>query len=210
MKLNIKDALNNIYNNTWLTSYLTVARQVSIPPIVVSYQDDALVNINNLRSSLYQFRYRFQNKDNTLSTWSSYSKIPSPVNPDDLASDVDPTKNNNILLTIPDSGNADVTKIQIAGRVLVANDVFSDDLLIKVIDKVAESIGDNSSVDYYFYNDSSYPPTDIQESLQLFDYVPDIANTQELLNGNVIIYGGITLGYDKDTVLDVESSISTF
>lgn len=210
MKLNIKDALNNIYNNTWLTDYLTVARQVSIPPIVVSYQDDALVNINNLRSSLYQFRYRLRNRDNTLSTYSSYSKITSPVNPDDLASDVDPTKNNNILLTIPDSGNADVTKIEIVARVLIANDIFSGDLLIKVIDKEAESIGDNSSVDYRFYNDSSYPPTDIQESLQLFDYVPDIANTQELLNGNVIIYGGITIGYDKDTVLDVEASTSLF
>jgi len=210
MKLNIKDALDNVYGTAWVTDFLTVARQVSIPPIQPSYEDDALVEINNLRSTLYQFRYRWQYKDNTISTWSSYSKIPSPKNPDDLASDVDPTKNNNILLSIPDSGNTDVVKVQVAARVLIAPDVFSDDFLIKVLDKVVDNIGDNSPVNYYFYNDSSYPFTDLAESRLLFDYVPDLANTQELLNGNVIIYGGITLGYDKDVVLDVESNISLF
>lgn len=210
MKLNIKDALDNVYGTAWVTDFLTVARQVSIPPIQPSYEDDALVEINNLRSTLYQFRYRWQYKDNTISTWSSYSKIPSPKNPDDLASDVDPTKNNNILLSIPDSGNTDVVKVQVAARVLFAPDVFSDDFLIKVLDKVVDNIGDNSPINYYFYNDSSYPLTDVEESRLLFDYVPDLANTQELLNGNVIIYGGITLGYDKDVVLDVESNISLF
>lgn len=210
MKLNIKDAIDNYYNNAWLTNYLTVAREVTIPQIVVSYQDDALVEINNLRSQLFQFRYRYQYRDNTLSTWSAYSNIPSPVNPDDLASDVDPTKNNNIKLTIPNAGNGDVFKIQIAARTLLAPDVFSDDFLIKVINKIEESIGDNSEVNYTFYNDSSYPLTDVEESRLLFDYVPDLANTQELLNGNVIIYGGITLGYDKDLVLDVESATSLF
>lgn len=210
MKLNIKDALDNVYGTAWVTDFLTVARQVSIPPIQPSYEDDALVEINNLRSTLYQFRYRWQYKDNTISTWSSYSKIPSPKNPDDLASDVDPTKNNNILLSIPDSGNTDVVKVQVAARVLFAPDVFSDDFLINVIDKFKNNIGDNTEIQYKFYNDSSYPFTDLAESRLLFDYVPDLANTQELLNGNVIIYGGITLGYDKDVVLDVESSISLF
>lgn len=210
MKLNIKDALDNYYVDNWTTNYLTVARPVSIPQIVVSYQDDALVEINNLRSQLFQFRYRYQYRDNTLSTWSAYSNIPSPINPDDLASDTDPTKNNNILLTIPDAGNGDVFKIQIAARTLLAPDVFSDDFLIKVINKIEESIGDNSEVNYTFYNDSSYPLTDVEESRLLFDYVPDLANTQELLNGNVIIYGGITLGYNKDLVLDVESATSLF
>ena len=58
---------------------------------------------------------------------------------------------------------------------------------------------DNADFSYSFYNDSTYPSIDINESIQLFDYVPDIAWAQELLNGNVLGYANITEGYDKDT-----------
>lgn len=70
------------------------------------------------------------------------------------------------------------------------------------VDIIASAISalDNLDLAYSFYNDSTYPVIDIEESIQLFDYVPDEANAQAMPNGNVLVYGGITEGYDKDTV----------
>lgn len=64
----------------------------------------------------------------------------------------------------------------------------------------ATSGNDNINFSYSFYNDSTYPDIDIEESIELFDYVPRSANAQALLNGNVLAYIGITEGYNKDTI----------
>lgn len=68
---------------------------------------------------------------------------------------------------------------------------------------------DNISFLYYFYNDGTYPVIDVAESTQLFDYVPELANAQEMANGNVLIYGGITEGYDNTLVPNVVNTIFT-
>lgn len=62
------------------------------------------------------------------------------------------------------------------------------------------SDNDNIAFGYSFYNDSTYPTIPIDESIQLFDYVPPYANAQEMPNGNILAYIGITEGYDKDTI----------
>ena len=68
-----------------------------------------------------------------------------------------------------------------------------------MLDKSVLSIANNDLYTYRFYNDKAYLPVDVKESDQLFDYVPLAANAQELLNGNVPIYGGTTFDFDKIT-----------
>jgi len=68
---------------------------------------------------------------------------------------------------------------------------------------------DNFSYQYSFYNDGTYPVIDINESTQLFDYVPDAANAQEMPNGNVVMYGGITEGYDRILQPNVVNTVLT-
>ena len=205
MKINIKDALNRIYGVDWIVDYLTVARPMPLIAPTCVYKNDATVNINNLRKKLYQFRYRWVYKDFTKSTWSPYSKLFAPAIPDDVATDIDEQKNNRIDVTI-DSGNPDVVKVEIAAR-QTQSPSFSDNFLIKTIDKVVDLLPNNTLIVYQFFNDSSYPLIDLNEANLLFDYVPKISNTQELLNGNVIIYGGITEGYNFDETLDVDLTV---
>jgi len=68
---------------------------------------------------------------------------------------------------------------------------------------------DNFGYQYSFYNDGTYPTIDINESIQLFDYVPDVANAQEMPNGNVVMYGGITEGYDRTLNPNVSNTVLT-
>ena len=208
MKLNIKEAIdvNKTYNGNWKKKYLTVGRLMPMISPICKYESDSTTYINNLRSKLYQFRYRWVYRDFTKSTWSPWSRLFAPVDVDILATEIDPTKNNRISI-VYQSGDSDVVKIEIASRQSI-DTTFSDPFLVKTVDKVTESVPDNNSIDYKFYNTEAYSYVDIAESNQLFDYVPLKANTQELLNGNVVIYGGITEGRTPDISLNVAKTLS--
>lgn len=207
MKLNVKDALANLYGTNWLEEYLTVNRVTPPLPPQCSYEDDATVTINNLKSKLYQFRYRYWYKDNNKSTWSSWGKLFAPTNPDDLAVNTDPTKNNRIDVIV-NTGADDCIKIEIAFRQSEATN-FSDPYSAVVLDKTDLSIIDNGLYTFQFFNDGAYPPVDVEISNLLWSNVPQKANAMELLNGNVIDYGGTTEGYDYDEVQDIDVTIST-
>jgi hypothetical protein len=207
MKLNLKDALADLYGMDWIVDYITVNRTTPSLPPQCSYADDVTVTINNLKSKLYQFRYRYWYKYNNKSTWSSWSKLFAPADPDDLAVDTDPTKNNRIDIIV-NTGGLDCIKIEIAFRQSESTN-FSDPYSAVVLDKNELSIIDNGLYTFHFFNDGGYPPIDILLSNLLWSYVPQLANAMELLNGNVIDYGGVTEGYDYDEEQDIDVTIST-
>ncbi len=206
MKLNLKEAeaVNKTYNGNWKKKYLTVARPMPLLSPICKYEDDATTTINNLRSKLYQFRYRWVYRDNTKSSWSPWSRLFAPADVDTLANDVNPTKNNRISIEYY-TGAADVVKVEIASRQSI-DTVFSDPFLVKTIDKTG--LPSDTTQEYKFYNTEAYPYIDLSESNQLFDYVPLKANAQELLNGNLIIYGGITEGRTPDVTINAAQSLS--
>jgi len=193
MKLNIKEAKasGKTYGTAWKKEYLTVARKMPTIAPVCQYGDSA-ETANNLRSKLFQFSYRWVYKDNTKSTWSPWSKLFAPFNITDLNLDADPTKNNVISVSY-NTGSLDCYKIEISARETVAVG-FSDRMIVSVLDKSKLAMPSNATRVYNFFNDGSYPFADNTESIQLFDYVPKKANTQELLNGNILAYGGILEG----------------
>ena len=206
MKLNIKEAevAGKTYNGNWKKKYLTVARPMPLVSPICKYEDDATTTINNLRSKLYQFRYRWVYRDFTKSTWSPWSRLFAPNDIDTLATEIDPTKNNRISITYQ-TGDDDVVKVEIASRQSI-DTTFSDPFLVETVDKAG--VPDNSSYEYLFYNTEAYPYVDVAESNQLFDYIPLKANTQELLNGNVVIYGGITEGRTAGITPSVSKTLS--
>lgn len=203
--INEKDAINNLYGTNWKQEYITVARPMPLLSPIVSYQNDAAVLVNNLRKTLYEFRYRWVYKDLTKSTWSPYSKLIAPSNPDDIATNIDPTKNNYISVEVL-TGDADVIKIQIAAREILGANVFSDDYIISTIEKGGEVLS-NSIYTHKFFNDAAYEFVDPDESLLLFDYVPLKAYTQALPNGNVLAYAAVTEGINFNFNMDVDGSV---
>lgn len=169
------------------------------PPLVapiVAYDSDPLVKVNNLRKKLYQFMYRPVYKDNYKSTWSPISKVQLPSNGYSIVTDIDPTKNNVILVTVQAPLGADFEKIEIAAR--QSNGiVWTDFFIVDTLNKNDYDIDEGATYTYRFYNDT--PPTflDPDDAELQFDRVPDEANTQALANGNVLVYGGITEGFNQ-------------
>lgn len=195
--INIKSALDNLYGSDWMEDYLDVAKAPSYIPIQCAYEDDSTVIINNLKNRYNKFKYRYWYADNLKSTWSSISIMPLPYKYTEQAIDTDQTKNCRIGL-IFQTGTTDVIKIELAAAENIGN-TFSDYFSIQILDKDLLSIPSNNTYIHNFYNDEAYNYVDVEESILDFDRVPNLANTQELLNGNVIVYGGITEGYNPVT-----------
>lgn len=162
------------------------------------------VSVNNVRNSLFQFKYRFVFKNFEKTVWSSASIVPLP-NQDTLQlTEDDFTKNIRISVSMS-TGGLDVEKIELAAR-QTKDGITSDWFLINSFDKAELSIADKDIFTFNFYNDGLYSTIDVLESLLLQDYVPQTAKAQEMINGNTPIYGAITEGYDKvNTNLEMSS-----
>jgi len=105
-----------------------------------------------------------------------------------------PNIDNNIEIQVT-GGGEDYQAIEIAGQFNI-NNVWGDFFLIDSLDRTQYNISPLATYNYYFFNDGAYTPIDPQETDLYFSWLPNKANTLELLNGNVLIYGGITDGYN--------------
>ncbi len=201
MKLNIKEATvsGKTYGTNWKKEYLTVARKMPLLSAQCQYSDDSSRNINTLKNKVYQFRYQWVYNDDTKSCWSPWSKLFAPANVDTLSNEINPTLNNVIYVDMPAVGG-DIKEVRIGARHSIV-DTFSDTFLVDTLTTSqfnALTSTTSGLKRYNFFNTEAYPFIDKSEDAFLFDYVPVKANAQELLNGNVLIYGGITEGVTFD------------
>lgn len=187
--------------------FITAAKSPPLQPATVSYGNDADRSTNSLRKKLYQLRYRWKYDDFSRSTWSAWSDTPLPAGLIGTDNDSDPTKNNFIATTVT-TGKKNVTDIEIGFRELFGNG-WSDMLFDISLNKSELSISDEVEYQYNFYNDNIPTEVDTREANLLFDYFPLLAKSMVLANGNVLVYGAITEGYDNllQSELDVEMSV---
>ena len=197
-KLNINRFLAGTYTTVY-RSFIDVAKMPPSNPIKAAYGADTTVNNNNLNNGLYQFIYRFVYDDNEKSVWSTGSELPLPYLPNNDGSIANAKYLNNYISLWFPTGDVNVKSIELAFRE-TRDGATSDYMLITSLSKSSLSIGSNDVYNYNFYKSGVYTFVDKVEQILLFDYVPLKANTQELLNGETLIYGGITEGYNNTAV----------
>lgn len=196
-------------------TYTPVTRQIidvhkippSIPPSAV-YDNDNTRTSNFLQKKIFRFKYRWVYDDNFKSTYSPISAIPLPANI--LNTDfTNVITNNNVISISAQSGPKNVKAVEIAVSIQNSTNVFSRFQTAESLDKEAEGISDNSSFNYNFYNDSTFPYISDRESLLTFDWVPPYAKAQEMPNGNALVYGAIREGYDRTLDPNVTITVNT-
>jgi hypothetical protein len=186
------------YGTSWKLEYILVAKAPPIMPPKVVYENDTTVNVNNVRNTLFQFCYRYVYDNNEKSVWSARSIVPLPQQDTLLLTSDIPTNNARISVSTS-TGGIDVRAIEIAFRE-TTNGFTTDWYLISSFNKEVLSVPDYDLYNYKFYNDGIYSQIDVLETEQLQDYVPQRANAAELANGNVLLYSGITEGYNKTSM----------
>lgn len=204
-KINVPRIVNGDYG-TVKKAFIEIAKAPPLDPPTCVYGSDASRNSNSLKKTMFQFSHRWRYDDYEKSTFSTYSKIPLPIGFYGSDNNIDNTKNNFITITVQ-TGDKDVTDIEIAMRYNIGN-AWSDFVLVTSINKAQYGISDNITYDFLFYNDELYPPIDILESTQLFDYVPQLADCQALGNGNIPIYAAITEGYNNYPVNELDVTLT--
>lgn len=205
-KINLRKAANGDYGATILAEYTTVIKK---PPMF------APLNVNlvksdtgslNLQSKVYQFAYRYIYDDYEKSVFSPISNglIPYYIFNE---TNIIPTDNanayNSISMTIK-SGSGNVKNIEIIYREYF-DGIWSNFYSIDTIPSTG------SDITYTFTGTGQKVPLDNSDAPDVlqFDYVPNTAKAQEVVNGNVITYGNFTEGYDKVAINGTASVVSS-
>jgi hypothetical protein len=209
-------------------TYYTDSVSISLikpPPqelIRAEYGNDpsTLAASNRLKNQLFQFRYLYVYEDNTRSAWSSYSALAYPSLEVNSTVNTAAYRNNNLILNF-DAGTKFVKTIEIAAQVKGVSttsgtedwysilSVDRSDLLTNPLYSY-DSASNNAT--FKFYNDGLYQSIDILESDLPYDFVPLKSKTLDLVNGNVLVLGNNTEGYnnlpDDGIQLNVDLSVS--
>jgi hypothetical protein len=196
----------------WYTTSASISL-IKRPPqelILPAYGNDPNTSTasNRLKNQLFQFRYLYVYQDNTRSAWSSCSVLPYPDLEISSSVDTAPYKNNNILLQF-DIGDKYVKSIEIAAQVkgVATVGTTQDWFSILTVDRdyilaypgVVEYAYNSTTnkATYKFRNDGLYPSIDIQEIDLQYDFVPLKSKCLDIVNGNVLVVGNNTEGYDN-------------
>jgi hypothetical protein len=187
--------------NVYSTITLQVLDRIKYPPthdLIVRYYSDTSVNTNNVRGKQFQFRYQYVYDDNEKSVWSTISELPLSLG-DELGNGnfVEGNQINNCINITFATGSTEVKKINIAVR------EGNNGLWKQIIDKDKYDnngsvlIGSNVFSAFNFYNDMAGFPLDQDDVNRLYDFVPQISATEELIERNRIIDGDYIEGFDN-------------
>lgn len=199
---NIEDAVYTVIKS----AFIELAKMPPLAPPTGTYGNDTTKTGNALRRKLFQFSHRFEYDDFEKSTFSPYSKIPLPVGIYGSDNDLDNSNNNFITITV-ETGDENVTDIEVAVRSNIG-DAWGDFVLATTLNKEQLLIPDNSEYQYLFYNDALYPPIDVIEAVELFDWCPQLADTLDLANGNTPVLCAITEGYNAIAINDLDVTMT--
>jgi len=171
---------------------INAGKNAPLNELTLAYGTDTSIPVNNLFNNFFRFAYRFVYANLEKSTLSPTTSIPLP--PGGFGY----TFNNYIAISgvaeLTGGNIGDIIAVEIIGQQSLGN-VFGDYFIITRINSGDFTSG--TSFSYNFVNDGSYVTLSPAETVLPFSFLPDKANTLELLNGNVLIYGGITEGYDN-------------
>lgn len=175
-----------------------------VPIHTPQYISNPLINANNVKKQLFQFRYRYQYEDNLHSAWSGASRTALPLNENSNIVNTVNTNNNGIKFTFF-TGNSYVKKIDLA----VSSDGLNWSIFAtadKVLDNMADNISwgrapyspsltPNADDKFVFFNNNIGLPIAIIDSSSNYDDVPFTAGALSVANGDTILAGNVTKGY---------------
>jgi hypothetical protein len=197
-EINISKAKAGFYGSSVTEqSISTIKYAPNCPPEAV-YESSSTSSTNNLKDKLYQFKYKWIYVDNQESAWSAVSVVPIPN--DEFVyypfGTVPAGIDNNIKVTV-NSGSFLVDRIQIAVRKISDSNAPGDFRMAEDLDKDELGIADDVFHEYTYTGENVEAPISVADSIRLFDFVPLTAETQEITDGNRLMYGGTKEGYDN-------------
>lgn len=173
----------------------------SRPPIVsaeASYATDPTRKSNNVRGSLFQFAYRYIYVDGRRSVYSPASNSPLPQGEEFLDGTYtnDITVNNRIQISVS-TGSFQVKRIDLVARSSQDPSTWFDAGSIDTYSSSGERLkGEDSIINFDFYNDIVQAATDTTDLNIPFHWVPRLAKDFEIIKDNRFLFSNIKEGFD--------------
>lgn len=188
--------------------YFTQIKKPPLNPPVPLYSSNPNTRANYLKNKLFQFKTRFVYKDNSKSVTSPVSIVPFPGS---SCGDKSEASNNIINITM-DTGSTEVTKIELMFREGNEGDFYLIDTFIKAENQ--PPIPSDSTYTYTWANDGIYNTIPLNESIQLYDDIPQTYKALDLIPGNRIARANGTHQFDQvdvsaAMVVDYQETAST-
>jgi len=170
---------------------------LKMPPIerpVLSYGSDTYIKANNIRGKMFRFSYRYKYFDNTYSSYSAFSDVSLPQDDELYNGEIldSITTNNYIKISFNAHSPALVKEVEI-----VVQETSGDWKRIKIINRQEQLELATFDMSFSFYNNESYITVVNVEVAKIIDYVPKKANSMEIINKNILAYGGCLEGFDN-------------
>lgn len=183
-----------------------VLKQIPVYRPVCTYASDTDKNANNVRGKLFRFALRYKYFDDTYSRYGAYSDITLPPYDEYYNGEVpgDLDSYNCIDVSVPIHSAALVKEVDV-----IFQETGGDWKRAKIINRRDIALIEQTHYVYRFYNtDSAYDPVDDAHFYEAYDSVPRYANCQEIINKNVLLYGGCTEGFDNLDKEDIDVSLT--
>ena len=183
-----------------------VIRHIPVYRPICSFGSDATKNTNNVRGKMFRFSYRYKYFDNTYSLFSAYSDVTLPQDDEYYNGEVPDiiTTNNYINVLLQLHSASLIKEVD-----LVFQETGKDWKRAKIVNRIEQAMLDDQTITYKFYNtDAAYEVVNEDHFKEAFDSVPKRAATQELINKNIISYGGCTEGFDNIDKNEIKVSLT--
>jgi len=167
---------------------------------------DTDINSNNVRGRIFRFSYRYKYFDNSYSVYSAYSDISLPKDDESWNGEIldEPNSNNYISVTVDLHSAALVKSVEI-----IFQAISEDWRRCKIVNRIEQSELTTSNFTYNFYNNEAYEIyADDSIVTKVYDSVPKLAKAQELINKNILCYGGVTEGFDNIPKEDIDVTLT--
>lgn len=169
---------------------------------ICTYATDTDKNANNVRGKLFRFSHRYKYFDNSYSRYGAYSDVTLPQYDEyyngEVPGDLDTF--NCIDVKIPLHSAALIKEIEI-----IFQETGGDWKQAKIVNRQDITLLDQLYYTYRFYNtDSAFAQIDDDHFLEPYDDLPRMANSMEIINKNILAFGGVTEGFDNIDKNDID------
>lgn len=212
-QIDIDLAIGNYLGNPWPNGYTTIDFQTLdairyAPGLCPTFQyvNNLNFNDNRLYGHLFQFAYRYVYYDNSRSVLSPISKLTLPQG-EDIDGNYELTTENQLNVTV-ETGHYTVTRIELIAREGTSYKVV--DYVDKYSDSGTVIVPSDSTYTFEFFNTKFVQELTLEEALRPFDYVPQTADTQEVISskqGARRIFGSYTEGYENTTNFNLQAEV---
>lgn len=183
-----------------------------LSPPVFQYVTEPERKSNNLRSSLYQFAYRWIYNDYRKSVFSpvSVTELPEGEERETGIPNEEIATNNQINISY-ETGGPEVLQVELIYRSSQDQSTwYRISIISKFDDFNRQVISDNITRSYVFYDDIAPFAISDTETFKPFHYVPQKSGFLEIIEDNHMVFGDPTEGYPEIKLnVDVEKSLIT-